>query len=227
MSAASLAPLHTRIVRSPKARMPPDTLVLLLHGYGAPGDDLVALADALAPPPHVALVFPAAPLTPPALGGFGRAWWPLDIERLLGGDVALLREEPAGLEDARRALHACLSAVRAELDAACAKLILGGFSQGAMTALDFALEDGMQAGALWLMSGAPMCAARWSERLPRLKGVPVLQSHGRQDAVLPFAAAEALRDQLCAAGCVHQWLPFDGGHGISAEMVAAMRAGLP
>jgi len=45
--------------------------------------------------------------------------------------------------------------------------------------------------------------------------LPVLQSHGRADPVLPFALAERLRDELLAAGLVVDFTPFNGGHGIA------------
>ena len=54
-------------------------VVVLLHGYGAPGTDLVPLWRELAVPREVRFVFPEAPL---ALGNGGRAWWQLDMARL-------------------------------------------------------------------------------------------------------------------------------------------------
>src|SRR5437868_14079800 len=52
------------------------TAVVVLHGWGAPGDDLVGLARMLASAhPRVRFFVPAAPL--PEVGG-GRAWWHLD-----------------------------------------------------------------------------------------------------------------------------------------------------
>ena len=59
--------------------------VVLMHGYGAPGDDLVGLADVLAVPVGTTFLFPEAPsgLTGAAalmsLGDEGRAWWQIDI----------------------------------------------------------------------------------------------------------------------------------------------------
>src|SRR4051812_23797063 len=52
------------------------TAVVLLHGWGAPGDDLVPLARSFLRP-GVRCFVPAAPL--PETGG-GRAWWHLDAE---------------------------------------------------------------------------------------------------------------------------------------------------
>ena len=54
-----VAGLTTRIVGPTDAK----TTVVLLHGFGAPGDDLVALAQFLAArAPQTRFVFPAAPL---------------------------------------------------------------------------------------------------------------------------------------------------------------------
>jgi phospholipase/carboxylesterase len=39
-------------------------------------------------------------------------------------------------------------------------------------------------------------------------------SHGREDPLLPFAAAAGLRDALTTGGMVVEWVPFRGGHGI-------------
>jgi len=47
----------------------------------------------------------------------------------------------------------------------------------------------------------------------------VLQSHGRDDPLLPFAMAEKLRNALAAAGLEVTWVPFDGGHGIAPNVI--------
>ena len=55
-----------------------------------------------------------------------------------------------------------------------------------------------------------------------LAGVPVLMSHGRSDQLLPFSAAETLRDKLRAAGAKVEWLDFLGGHEIPPVVVDAV-----
>jgi phospholipase/carboxylesterase len=42
----------------------------------------------------------------------------------------------------------------------------------------------------------------------------VLQSHGDEDQILPFEAAEWLRDLLVEAGCDVEFIPFHGPHTI-------------
>lgn len=199
---------------------------VLMHGFGAPGDDLVALAGALAAP--VRLVFPAAPLELGGLYGDSRAWWLLDLARLeadLRSGAARNRrgEVPDGLAEARDHVNRFLDALTAQLPAGGA-LVLGGFSQGAMLALDVALHRAAPPAGLILMSGTLIAEAVWQPRLPTLAGVPVMMSHGRSDMLLPFAVAEILRDQLVAAGAAIDWQPFSGGHEIPRAVITAADA---
>ena len=57
-------------------------LVVLMHGFGAPGTDLVPLARVLDVPREVRFAFPEAPLDlgPEAMNG--RAWWRIDMARM-------------------------------------------------------------------------------------------------------------------------------------------------
>jgi phospholipase/carboxylesterase len=92
--------------------------------------------------------------------------------------------------------------------------VLGGFSQGAMLSLDVALHRPTPPAGLILMSGTLLAESVWKPRLNQLAGVPVLQSHGRHDPLLPFSIACALRDELRAAGAKLDWVEFAGGHEI-------------
>src|SRR5688572_10644224 len=137
---------------------------VLLHGFGAPATDLVGLTDALAPLPGVTFVYPGglhALGGPMALGG-GRAWWPIDFDELEGarrrGDWdAVARAEPSGLALAREALSEALIVLEREHGLERERLVLGGFSQGAMLACDFALRSSTPLAGLVLLSGMPIC----------------------------------------------------------------------
>ena len=59
-------------------------LVLLLHGFGAPGDDLVSLADVLNVPTGTRFVFPEGPLSLSFGPTDARAWWLIDMARIAG-----------------------------------------------------------------------------------------------------------------------------------------------
>ena len=218
-----LAGLTTRIVGPSDAA----TTCVLLHGFGAPGDDLVALAGALDVP--VRFVFPEAPLELGGMYGDARAWWLLDLERLedeLRRGVPRDRRDeiPDGLPEARAHVMRLLDQLAARFSVTPDQLVLGGFSQGAMLALDVALHRATSPAGLLLMSGTLIAASAWEPRMASLAGVPVMLSHGRHDGLLPFSVAEVLRDQLTAAGAVVDWQPFLGGHEIPAAALAAAGA---
>jgi phospholipase/carboxylesterase len=185
-------------------------VVVLLHGFGAPGDDLVALWRVLSVPREVRFVFPEAPLAPRELGG-GRAWWPLDLMALQARRDRS-REEPAGLEAARDHVIALLDAVEQRFGVRGDQIVLGGFSQGAMLSCDVALRTDRALAGLGLLSSTLLCRHIWEPRMPSRKGLPIFQSHGRRDELLQFDAAVTLRDLLRAAGCEVDWAEFNGGH---------------
>jgi len=206
----------------------PSMAVVLCHGFGAPGTDLVALGPELIQyDPQLAasvrFYFPEAPLSLDELGMYGgRAWWPLNIERMAAavenGDVRHLRTEtPDGLDSARNLLTSFVNEVCETAGIDAAQVVLGGFSQGSMLATDVALSLPQRLAGLCVLSGTLLCEDRWRELAARRGPLPVLQSHGRQDPLLPFVAAESLRDLLVEGGLPVEFLPFDGMHTISAD----------
>ena len=196
-------------------------VVLLMHGYGAPGTDLVPLWRELAVPHAVRFVFPEAPLE---LGFGGRAWWPIDMVRLqerfdADGAQRLMAEVPPGIDEARSAVLGLLAALEQDHGAKPEQTIIGGFSQGAMLATDIVLRSTRPFGGLAILSGTVISRPEWLPLMPARRGLRVLQSHGRADQVLPFAAAEQLRDALVAAGIPVEFIPFNGGHGIPGSVL--------
>lgn len=226
--ATRLGPLEARVVqRDPSVR--PSLAVVLCHGFGASGRDLVPLAaELLSQAPalgdSVRFIFPAAPLALPGFGGDARAWWPIDFESSVAlrasgpqGRLALRSRVPEGLAQARRQLAACVEAVGVTSGLPASRVVLGGFSQGAMVTTDLALRQDEAPAALVILSGTLIAEGEWRARAPRRKGLTVLQSHGRQDPLLPFEDAVALRDLLQDAGLRVEFLPFDGPHTIPLE----------
>ncbi|WP_447964205.1 alpha/beta hydrolase [Nitrospira sp. Ecomares 2.1] len=204
-------------------------LVVLLHGFGAPGDDLVALWRYLNVPDEVRFLFPAAPLE---LGmGFGnaRAWWMLDMERLTqaraqGQWDALSLEIPRGLPPARTQMQDVLSLALETLSVPTRSLILGGFSQGAMLATDLALHTDLPLAGLALLSGTLIAKQEWLTRLPTRQGLRVFQSHGTDDPILSFSMAEQLREHIQTAGLPVSWVEFRGGHEIPIQVLKGLEA---
>jgi phospholipase/carboxylesterase len=203
-------------------------VVVLLHGFGAPGDDLVPLWRSLGAPAGTRFVFPEAPidLGPSAMGG--RAWWPLDLEEHMRRQALGQRRDtsavPAGVDVARAKIDALLDGVERTLQPPPGKLVLGGFSQGAMVALDATLHSSRALAGLVLLSGSLIAAGEWATRYESRRGLPTFMSHGQQDEILPFAISEELRDLLTSHGIPVEWLPFRGGHGVPPSVVGAVAA---
>lgn len=197
-------------------------VVVLLHGFGAPGHDLVPLWNHLGAPEGTRFVFPEAPHRLdmiPGMMGDSRAWWLIDMMRLqqamMTGQMRDLSQEvPDGLAEANAQLNGLLDAVETDLGVSGDRLVLGGFSQGAMLTLDVALRSERAFAGLILFSGTLLAEQEWVPKMKARSGLKVVQSHGQVDPILPFVLAERLRDLLGEAEVDHRWFPFMGQHEI-------------
>ena len=191
-------------------RLPPQRgaathLVVLCHGYGADGNDLIGLAPhwqrAL---PTVAFAAPNAP-EPCAGAPSGYQWFP--ISRLDPGEMQ------RGVEAAAGALNSFLDAELARLELPPERLALVGFSQGTMMALQVGLRRAVKPAAIVGYSGM---MARGTELEPLAADTPpVLLVHGDADQMIPAQAMLASAMMLAGAGATVQWHIAPGvGHGI-------------
>lgn len=224
-----VAELDCQFIISEKS---PHCTVILCHGFGAPGDDLVSVgAHLLMQFPEledqVQFIFPAAPLSLAEMGmPGGRAWWPLDMDRLnlaiqQRDDSQLRHYSPPGLPAARAQMLKLIQEIQASCLHSPDQIFLGGFSQGAMLTVDVALHMESPPAGLAIWSGALLNEAVWSERMSRLKDVRIIQSHGREDPILPYESALSLKELLVAAGANVNFLGFRGPHTIPKEALSA------
>jgi phospholipase/carboxylesterase len=194
-------------------------MVVLLHGYGAPGDDLVVLSDYLSVPAGTRFLFPEAPLSIPLGYSDARGWWIIDMARIQADRAAgrirdMSSEIPRGLVEARQKVAWLLDELPRKLDADPKQTILGGFSQGAMLTCDVLLRSDRAYAGLIQLSSTLLAKQEWSPLLRKRKGLPIFQSHGTHDEILPYVMAERLRDEFTHAGLKVEWQPFRGGHEI-------------
>jgi phospholipase/carboxylesterase len=201
----SFAPLSLTAHRRPAlSGGRPRQLVLLLHGYGADGQDLLSLAPHWAEAlPDCAFVAPDAPY--PCEIGFGRQWFGLEGADLVGKAAAA--RAAATLLDAFIDSELALSGLGDEAAA------LVGFSQGTMMALNVAPRRPRALAAVVGYSGLVVDGESLaSETRSR---PPVLLIHGDADPMIPFAAMAAARAALAAAGLPVETLARPGlGHSI-------------
>lgn len=156
-------------------------LVVLLHGLGADGSDLIGLAPYLQKDlPGVSFVSPHAPF-PCDMAPFGRQWFSLQDR---GAETLL-----AGLRQAAEILDAFLDAEMKRYDLAAERVALLGFSQGAMLSLHAGLRRKEALGAILGFSGAligPEALKTEIASRPR-----TLLVHGDADDVVPVVATHA------------------------------------
>jgi len=195
----------------PRAGGPPRQLVVLLHGVGANGDDLISLAPALAAAlPGAAFVAPNAP-EPCDMAPFSYQWFSLRDRQ---PDALLL-----GIQAAAPLVDAFLDAELERHRLADHQLALLGFSQGTMTALHVAPRRPRALAGVLGYSGALIGGNRLAQEA--ISRPPVLLVHGDADEVVPLPAMYAAVTGLQAAGIPVQWSLRRGlPHGIDPDGIA-------
>ena len=164
----------------------PQQIVLLLHGYGSSGADLIALA------PHWQRDLPdalfLAPNAPRRLSNLssGYQWWPLS---------AFTQQALAsGTASAAPAIDAFIERKLRQYGLTEANLAIIGFSQGTMMALHVGLRRPRQVAAIVGYSGM-LTGEHELAHLP-ITRPPVLLVHGSADPVVPVAGLHAAKTQL-------------------------------
>ncbi|NBB91498.1 MAG: hypothetical protein GVY23_09915 [Spirochaetes bacterium] len=195
--------------------------VVILHGFGADSSDLYPLAAEMDAAGRYYWCFPRAPYRIRYGGAaLGSAWFPRnegEIAAALEGSYfdRLEGMDPEGLRQAGAAVLELIDYLGVDFEA----VVLGGFSQGAMVAMEAVVQAGRRPADLLLFSGAVIAAERWRAALSRLPPFEFLQSHGTADPILPFDGARQLLAVLEDAGGEGEFLQFDGGHGIPSEII--------
>jgi phospholipase/carboxylesterase len=200
---------------------------VLLHGYGSRPENWLPFASTIQVNAGRRFVFPRGPetTTPPDGPGDGRAWWRLDLASFIPRGSALpnlSQAKPPGLAGAATRVRALLDEVRTRSTAAPDRLILGGFSQGAMVAAEIAFRSDRPMQALVLLSPTPVDEAAWTTGMAARRGLPVFIAHGRHDTILSFALAQRLAAAMQREGLRVTFFAFDDGHEIPAVTVNAL-----
>lgn len=167
----------------------PKHIVLLLHGYGSNGADLISLA------PHWRHALPdalfLAPNAPERCGmGAGYQWWPLS--------AFTPQALAAGAASAASAIDAFIDRKLGQYGLSEANLAIVGFSQGTMMALHVGLRRQNKVAGIVGYSGMVAGAAELAHQ--RLTKPPVLLIHGSADPVVPVAALHATKAALRKLG---------------------------
>lgn len=187
------------------------SMVVLVHGYGADGRDLLGLADPLGP--HLrdtAFLAPDAP-EPSVVNPAGRQWFPVPW---IDGSSEAAAE--TGLVASAADLNAFLDAQLAAEGLTPDRLVLLGFSQGAMMSMHIALRRPVAVAGVVAISGRLLVPERLATEM--VVKPPVLLIHGDADPVVPFQDMALAGDALLAAGVETFGHVMQGtGHGIAPD----------
>lgn len=173
----------------PLAGGPPRQLVVLLHGYGSSGADMIALAPSWqAALPNALFLAPHAPERAAFAGGY--QWW----------HIAAFTPHAlsAGAAIAAAAIDAFLDRKLAQYGLGESDLALVGFSQGTMMALHVGLRRERRVAAIVGYSGMLTSTADLSR--DKLDPPPVLLVHGSADPIVPVGALHLAESQLRRLG---------------------------
>ncbi len=184
-------------------------LVFVMHGRGADANDLADIAPAI--DNGCRFVFPnaARPFEPYPGMTFGFTWfdgWPPARETIV---------------ESRSRLLAFIGEIVARYPTPAGKIIVAGFSQGAMMALDVGFRTKVQPAGIVVMSGA-----LYEEDLPDLRSrsaTPVLIVHGTEDEMIPVISARRTRLVLEEHGLNPEYHEFPMGHWVTPESLAMVR----
>ena len=226
----TLAGLRCQVVDTLHPQTDNTVLVVLNHGFGASGDDLVDLGSWILESYEVLrdrcrFVFPEAPVDPEMMGMPGaRAWWPINMAQLAVMNQTkdyqqLTKLVPDGMLAASGQLHEAVCEMQKLFRVPDTRTVIGGFSQGAMCSCDVVLRYGLKPSLLALFSGTLLCHEQWLELADQHEGCEVFQSHGHQDQLLPFQVAVQLNQLLFDHGFKTEFHEFDGGHTIPMSIL--------
>ncbi|BAU10829.1 serine esterase [Leptolyngbya sp. NIES-3755] len=179
----------------------PKASIVILHGWGANAQD-VAFLCSLLNLPDVQFFLPDAPFPHP-YSVEGKMWYDLS-----NANFQTDFTQQSDLQTSRRELTDWLNSLEQQTGVPLSRTILGGFSQGGAMTLDVGLS--LPLAGLMILSGYQHGALRPGPKIP-----PILMVHGRQDQVVPIAAAHRAKANLEKLETSIDYHEFDIGHEIS------------
>jgi phospholipase/carboxylesterase len=199
----------------------PSASVIWLHGFGADGNDFVPIVPELRLPKSLPIrfLFPHAPVRSITMYGGERvrAW--SDIASAGKPDEPGIRASQKEIEE--------LIATEKQRGIAARRIVLAGFSQGGMIALQTGLRHAERlAGIMGLSTALALPEKLAAERSQANADLPILMAHGEYDGMIPLERAESARATLESLGYKIEWHVYPMEHAVCPEEIAEISAWL-
>ena len=202
----------------------PDATVIWMHGLGADGNDFVPIVGELDLPKErgIRFVFPHASRRPVTINGgmMMRAWY--DI---VGADLTN-RGDEAGIRGSQQQIEQLIAREKTR-GIQASRIVLAGFSQGGVIALQTALRHAERLGGIMALSTYLAMPQKLAAEVHAAnRDIPIFMAHGTADPTIRLEWAEASRRALETGGYKVDWHTYRMQHSVSLEEVRDIGAWL-
>ena len=207
---------HIELVTGPE----PAGTVIWMHGLGADGWDFVPIVRELPLPEDLQLrfIFPHAPTRSVTInnGMEMRAWYDISMN-----DISRLPDE-GGIRESQAAIERLIARER-QRGVASEDIVLAGFSQGGVIALQTGLRHANRIGGIVALSTyLALDESLQAEGSDANRDVPILMAHGTQDQVVPLRLAEVSKGVLERHGYRVEWETYPMAHAVCGEEIESV-----
>ena len=187
--------------------------VIWLHGLGADAHDFEPIVPMLNLNRTLRFVFPNAPLRSVTINGGEemRAWYDIDFRAPLGGQ-----------RDIEESVTQVTELVERERAAGTPpeRIVLAGFSQGGVIALELGLRFNNRLAGILALSTYVHDHEHLAERVSFASiDVPILMLHGLADPMIPMTRAVTAREALLGLNYRVEWRQYAMGHQVCPEEI--------
>lgn len=203
-----------------RAQTPPEAVVIWLHGMGVDNTDFAPFPDEILDfgGPVCRFMLPNAPVREiSAHPGYPlRAWYDVRSDKIDDN------EDRLGIRETAAKIHLLIKEVE-KAGIPRNRIFLGGFSQGAASALYAGLrEEEPIAGIIALSGYLPLAGSLFAEITDAGRQTPVFMAHGLFDSVISPLTAQRSAQVIKELNPAFRWHPFDMDHEICQEELASL-----
>lgn len=202
----------------------PQYCVIWLHGLGADGHDFEPIVSELTLPADkpTRFIFPHAPFQPITVnkGAIMRAWYDIQDQQIDH------MQDIEGINDSTSALMGLIEQ-QIETGIAAENIVIAGFSQGGVIALNTAMRyHSKLAGVMALSTYLPMHDVYPEMCHEANKDTSIFMAHGEHDDVISYLTAEKSHQKLVGMGYNVDWHSYPIAHGVGPQEIDDISAWL-